>query len=156
MLFLQYCLFVVLIQAGKWALRNVYWGFFEAQMKLIWWEQNVAGITSRRICCCVATHWLLRRDASETASWRNFSSLRASGAAYADETMFFIAQVHTFHWADTSDCAGLKIRLRWLEDSIALAWRYDFVVSKIRIRKQNETDLFAEWSGWVSWMKWLC
>lgn len=155
MLFLQYCLFVGLIQAGKWALRNVYWGFFWSSDEAYLMGQELAEITSRRICCCVVTHWLLHRDASEAASWCNFSSLRANGAVYADETMFFIAQVHTFHWADTSDCAGLKIRLRWLEDSIALAWRYDFVVSKIRIRKQNETDLFAEWSGCVCRMKWL-
>ena len=112
--------------------------------------QELAEITSRRICCCVVTHWLLRRDASEAASWRNFSSPRANGAAYADETMFFIAQVHTFHWADTSDCAGLKIRLRRLEDMTSLAWRFEFVSRMRRICLQNEVAELAEWSGWSS------
>lgn len=109
--------------------------------------QELAEITSRRICCCVVTHRLLRRDASEAASWRNFSSLRASGAAYADETMFFIAQVHTFHWADTSDCAGLMIRLRWLEDMTSLSRRFEFVSRMRRICLQNEVAELAEWSS---------
>ena len=109
--------------------------------------QELAEITSRRICCCVVTHWLLHRDASEAASWCNFSSLRANGAAYADETMFFIAQVHTFHWADTSDCAGLKIRLRWLEDMTSLARRFEFVSRMRRICLQNEVAELTDWSS---------
>ena len=117
--------------------------------------QEVAGITSRRICCCVATHWLLRRDASEAASWRNFSSLRASGAAYADETMFFIAQVHTFHWVYGYDCAGWRIRLRWVTDTTSLGQRYDFVGWKRQFRWLNKALDVAEWSGWSSRMKYL-
>ena len=36
----------------------------------------------------------------------------------ADEIMYVIEQVHTFHCVDRYDCAGLKIRLRWAENSI--------------------------------------
>ena len=109
--------------------------------------QELAEITSRRICCCVVTHWLLHRDASEAASWCNFGNIgKRSRLRWWN---------HVLHCASSYVSLSRYIRLRWFKDPTALAWRYDFVVSKIRIRKQNETDLLAEWSGWVSWQKWL-
>lgn len=37
--------------------------------------QDVSEITSRRICCCVATRLLLRRDAATDTSGRNFGGI---------------------------------------------------------------------------------
>ena len=37
--------------------------------------QDVSEITSRRICCCVATRLLLRRDSANATSGRNFGSI---------------------------------------------------------------------------------
>ena len=45
----------------------------------------------------------------------------------ADEIMYVIEQVHTFHCVDRYGCVGLKIRLRWAEDSISLGYRFDFI-----------------------------
>ena len=46
----------------------------ELDTLLTWCEQDVAGITSRRICYCVVTPQMLRRDV--------ISGTSASGAAY--------------------------------------------------------------------------
>ena len=45
----------------------------------------------------------------------------------ADGIMYIIEQVHTFHCVDRYGCAGLKIRLRWAEDSTSLGGRVDCV-----------------------------
>lgn len=58
--------------------------------------------------------------------------------------MYVIEQVHTFHCVDRYDCAGLKIRLRWAEDSISLGGRFDFVGLKIRLRWVEESISLAE------------
>ena len=42
--------------------------FHTMQNSIILWEQDVAGITSRRICRYVVTRRLLRRDASDVTS----------------------------------------------------------------------------------------
>ena len=66
------------------------WGSPELQKGLTWYAkeayqefewgsldsgQDVSEITSRRICCCVATRLLLRRDAANATSGRNFGSI---------------------------------------------------------------------------------
>ena len=170
MLFLQYCLFVGLIQAGKWALRNVYWGFFWSSDEAYLMGQELAEITSRRIYCCVVTHWLLRRDASEAASWCNFGNIGKRSrlrwwnhVLHCASSYVSLSRYIRLRWFNDPtalawrfDCAGLKIRLRWLEDMTSLSRRFEFVSRMRRICLQNEVAELAEWSGCVSWMKWLC
>ena len=69
--------------------------------------------------------------------------------------MHVIAQAHTFHWVATYRCAGIKIWLRWLQVITALAWRFDFMGFKRRIRSLNEALYLIKWSGCVDRMKWL-
>ena len=69
--------------------------------------------------------------------------------------MHVIAQAHTFHWVATYRCAGIKIWLRWLQVITALAWRFDFMGFKRRIRSLNEALYLIKWSGCVGRMKWL-
>ena len=45
----------------------------------------------------------------------------------ADEIMYAIEQVHTFHCVDRYDCAGRKIRFHWVIDSTSLGGRVNFV-----------------------------
>ena len=74
----------------------------ELDTLLTWCEQDVAGITSRRICYCVVTRRLLRRDASDATSWRNFGNIgkrsRLPGACKRLHiyTLPFIVKVLTF------------------------------------------------------------
>ena len=69
--------------------------------------------------------------------------------------MYVIAQVHTFHWVEGYDFAGLKIRLRWVKDTNSLGGRYDFTGWKIRLHWVEESISLAEWSGRSSIMKYL-
>ena len=69
--------------------------------------------------------------------------------------MYVIAQVHTFYWGDGYDCAGWKIRLRWVMDSTSLGDGFDFVGWKRQFRWLNEALEVAEWSTWSSRMIWL-
>ena len=69
--------------------------------------------------------------------------------------MYIIERVHTFHWVDRYGCAGLKIRLRWTEDSISLGYRFDFIGWKSQFRWLNNMAALAERSSSVSWMKHL-
>ena len=69
--------------------------------------------------------------------------------------MYVIAQVHTFHWVYGYDCAGLKIRLRWVKDTTSLGGRYDFTGWKSQFRWVNEVAEVAEWSTWSSIKKYL-
>ena len=68
----------------------------------------------------------------------------------ADGSMYIIEQVHTFHCVDRYDCVGLKIRLRWAEDSISLGYRFDFIGWKSQFRWLNNMAVLAERSSSVS------
>ena len=68
----------------------------------------------------------------------------------ADEIMYVIEQVHTFHCVDRYDCVGVKIRLRWAEDSISLGYRFDFIGWKSQFRWLNNMAMLAERSSSVS------
>ena len=69
--------------------------------------------------------------------------------------MYVIAQVHTFHWVYGYDCAGLRIRLRWVKDTTSLGDGFDFAGWKRQFRWLNKALDVAEWSGWSSRMKYL-
>lgn len=68
----------------------------------------------------------------------------------ADGIMYAIEQVHPFHGVDRYGCVGLKIRLRWAEDSISLGYRFDFIGWKSQFRWLNNMAVLAERSSSVS------
>ena len=69
--------------------------------------------------------------------------------------MHVIVQVYTFHWGDGYDCAGWRIRLRWVMDTTALGDGFDCAGWKRQFRWLNEALEVAEWSTWCCRMKYL-
>ena len=117
---------------------------------------DAAFATSRRSICYVPTQHLLRPDAVTDTSGRNFRSILVpiKWASFASCTSLrkfirFIESTDTTALGDGFDCAGWRIRLRWVKDTTSLGGRVNFVGWIKHLMLQNEVVDFAEWSTWI-------
>ena len=99
---------------------------------------------------------LLRPDAVTDTSGRNFRSILVpiKWASFASCTSLrkfirFIESTDTTALGDGFDCAGWRIRLRWVKDTTSLGGRVNFVGWIKHLMLQNEVVDFAEWSTWI-------
>ena len=106
--------------------------------------------------------WKLRPDAAFATSRRSkrcvptqFQKHPGNHQVSLFRFMYVMAQVHTFHWIEGYDCAGLRIRLRWVKDTTSLGDGFDFAGWKRQFRWLNKALDVAEWSGWCCRMKYL-
>ena len=74
---------------------------------------------------------------------------------WGKQTMYFRLPTEAAASGYRYGCVGLRIRLRWVKDSIVSGCRYDCVGLRIRLHRVTQSAVLADWATWVVWLSHL-